>query len=110
VREYQSPGGHGDGYRADLEALGDIARKSGDLGDTLLPKARDTASESAAAVTGNDGLAIASALKQTQLTCEKNVEGFARWMDDMQDRLDAAIDHYKDTEKWSMDLLHGIGV
>lgn len=103
-------GGHGDGYGVQLEALSAIAANSGDLGAKVVPMARDAAPEAAAAVRAHSDLAIAAALKETQLTCEKNIEGFGRWMNDLQDRLDAAIKHYRKTDQWSKDLINGIGV
>ncbi|ASU79308.1 hypothetical protein CDG81_14550 [Actinopolyspora erythraea] len=108
-RDMGSSGGGGR-YAVHPEELTKIGRRSADLGDRLIELKRATAEDSAAAVRTHGGWAFSAALERVQSSCEHNVEGFGRWLDDMGDRLMAAARDYEETDEWAVAKLRGEGV
>ncbi|MDR7304203.1 hypothetical protein [Haloactinomyces albus] len=103
-------GGGNGGYKADLEQLLKIGSTARDVGDKMVTLSQEATEEVAAAVRAHPGWLFAPKLEEAQATCERNIEGYGRWATDVDDRLTAAVDEYRRTDQWAMDLLNGNGV
>ncbi|SDP89885.1 Excreted virulence factor EspC, type VII ESX diderm [Actinopolyspora xinjiangensis] len=102
--------GGGGRYAVHPEELTKIGRRAADLGDRLIELKRATAEDSAAVVRIHGGWAFSAALERVQSSCERDVEGFGRWLDDMGDRLMGAARDYEETDEWAVAKLRGEGV
>ncbi|WP_019855533.1 type VII secretion target [Actinopolyspora mortivallis] len=100
----------GGGYTVRTGELTRIGARSGELGSELLGLVRAVTEESTAAARAHRGWELADPLESVRHSCEHNIEGFGRWLDDLEDRLTAVARNYEETDEWALDKLRGSGV